>query len=415
MYKNGGFMKDFTNLLEKYAELVINVGVNTVEGDTISIRCPIERADFARLLAKKAYESKAHQVTINWSDDQLSLMAFENSPVEVMEEVPQHIYDRAEYFYKKGAKFISVSAENPELLKDIPAEKVQRVSLAQRSKLKPLMKYTMNDINSWCVVSVPTEDWAKKVFPNSEKPLEDLWDAIFDVTRIKEEDPVKAWEGHLNLLTEKANWLNDKNFKYLKYKSENGTDLQIELPEGHIWAAASSKNIKGEEFVPNMPTEEVFTMPKRDGVNGTVYSSKPLVYNGNVIDEFFLKFEEGRVVDFDAKVGKDTLESIFNQDEKARYLGEVALVPFDSPISNSNILFFNTLFDENASCHLAFGKAYPTNIKGGENMSDEELQAHGVNDSIIHEDFMVGTSDLSIIGIDHDNNETPVFIKGNWA
>ena len=255
----------------------------------------------------------------------------------------------------------------------------------------------------------------KKVFPNSDKPLEDLWDAIFNVTRIKEDEPIKAWEDHLSLLSEKAKWLNKKNFKYLKYKSENGTDLQIELPQGHLWMAASSNNLKGEEFVPNMPTEEVFTMPKRDGVNGIVYSSKPLVFNGNVIDEFYLKFEDGRVVEFDAKKGKDTLASIFNQDDNARYLGEVALVPYDSPISNSNILFFNTLFDENASCHLALGKAYPTNIEGGENMSDEELQAKGVNDSIIHEDFMVGTNDLSIIGIDHDNNETPIFVKGNWA
>lgn len=408
-------MKDFTKELEKYAELIINVGINTVKGDTVLIRCPIERADFGRLLAKKAYEKGAYEVVFTWRDDQLELMKYQNSPVEVMEDLPQYLYDRSEYYYKKGAKLISVSAENPELLKDIDPAKVERVSLATRKMLKPLMKYTMNDINSWCVVSVPTEGWAKKVFPNSDKPLEDLWQAIFDVTRINLENPVEAWEAHLDLLTEKANWLNDKNFKYLVYKSSNGTDLKIELPEGHIWGAAKANNIKGERFIPNMPTEEVYTMPKKNGVNGIVYSSKPLAYNGKVIDEFFLKFEDGRVVDYDAKVGKETLESIFNQDDNARYLGEVALVPYDSPISNSNILFFNTLFDENASCHLALGKAYPTTIKGGENMSEEELKEKGVNDSFIHEDFMVGTNDLSIVGIDHENNETPVFIKGNWA
>jgi len=187
------------------------------------------------------------------------------------------------------------------------------------------------------------------------------------------------------------------------------------LPEGHIWTAASSKNIRGEQFVPNMPTEEVFTLPHKDGVNGVVYSSKPLVYSGNVIDEFWLKFENGAVVDFDAKVGKDTLQSLFDKDERARRLGEVALVPFDSPISNSNILFYNTLFDENASCHLALGKAYPTTIKNGENMSDEELAEHGVNDSLAHEDFMVGTSDLNIVGIKQDGTEVEIFKNGNWA
>ncbi len=408
-------MKDFRQQLEQYADLVISVGINTLEGDIIVIRCPIERADFARLLAKKAYERKAHKVEINWVDDELSLLNFEYSPVEVMEDIPQYAYDKSEYFYKKGAKFISVHAEDPELLKNIPADKLERVSLAQSKKFKPLMKYTMNDINSWCVVSVPTLAWAKRVFPESQNPVEDLWQQIFDVTRINLEDPIKAWQYHLSLLSEKAEWLNKMNFKYLRYKSSNGTDLEIELPEGHIWCAAKSENAKGQEFVPNMPTEEVFTMPKKGGVNGTVYSTKPLAYNGNVIDEFYLKFENGRVVDFNAKKGKETLESIFSQDENARYLGEVALVPYDSPISNSNTLFFNTLFDENASCHLAFGKAYPTTIKGGEDMSEEELAAKGVNDSFIHEDFMVGSKDLSIIGVDHENKETPVFENGNWA
>lgn len=406
---------DFTKKLSTYAKLVTDIGVQVKEGDTIVIKCPIERADFARLLAKNSYEAGAHSVIVNWSDDDLTLMEYENSPVEVMEDIPQYLYDRNEYLYEKGAKFISVYAANPELLKNIDSEKIQRVSLAMSMKFKPLMKYTMNDINSWCVVSVPTKAWADKVLPESKDSVSDLWELIFDVTRVNLEDPVKAWKDHLQLLLDKATWLNNSNFKYLRYKASNGTDLDIELPEGHIWTAASSLNAKEEEFVPNMPTEEVFTLPKKDGVNGIVYSSKPLAYNGNVIDEFWLKFENGRVVDFDAKVGKETLSSIFEQDENARYLGEVALVPFKSPISDSNVLFFNTLFDENASCHLAFGKAYPTTLKGGDAMSEEELAAHGVNDSFIHEDFMVGTSDLSIVGIDHEGKQVNIFVDGNWA
>ncbi len=408
-------MKDFKEQLENYAKLVIDVGINTKKDDTVLISCPIERADFARLLVQKAYEAGASEVVVDWRDDQLTLLRFKHSPVEVMEDIPQYLYDKMEYYYLKGAKMISVHADNPELLSQIDPDKIQRVSMASSLKFKPLMKYTMNDINSWCVVSVPTEDWAKQVFPESKTPVDDLWDIIFKVTRLDRDDYIEAWKSHLSLLSNKAQWLNNMNFKYLVYKAENGTDLKIELPEGHIWMAASSANAKGEDFVPNMPTEEVFTLPKRDGVNGKVYSSKPLAYNGNVIDNFYLEFKDGRVVDFDAEKGKEALSSIFEQDERARYLGEVALVPYDSPISNSNVLFFNTLFDENASCHLAFGKAYPTTIEGGTDMTDEELLQRGVNDSFIHEDFMVGTRDLSILGIGHDGKETPVFVNGNWA
>lgn len=406
---------NFNENLKKYAELIIKVGSNVGKGDIISIRCPVERAEFARMLTESAYKAGAKEVVINWVDGQISRLSLEHSPIEVLENIPQYVYDRMESYAVRGQKRIAISAADPELLKGIEPEKLMRYSKAQSEKFQPLRKYSMNDINSWTVVSIPTEAWAKKVFPNSENPQQDLWDAIFKTTRVYLDNPVEAWENHLETLLTKANWLNEQNFKYLQYKASNGTDLQIKLPEGHIWTAASSTNARGERFVPNMPTEEVFTLPHKDGVNGVVYSSKPLVYNGNVIDEFWLKFENGRVVDFDAKVGKETLSSIFEKDERGRYLGEVALVPFDSPVSNSNILFYNTLFDENASCHLAFGKAYPTTIKNGKNMSDEELAEHGVNDALVHEDFMVGTKDLDIVGIKHDGSKVDVFKNGNWA
>ena len=405
----------FKNKLNKYAQLVVEVGSNVQEGDTVSIAAPVESAEFARMLAENSYKAGAHEVIINWRDDVITRLAYENQPVEVLEDIAQYAYDRAEYYAKKGQKSISISAADPELLKGIDAQKIQRASKAMSEKFQPLRKYTMNDINSWTVISVPTQKWAEKVFPNSENPVEDLWEAIFKTVRVDKENPIKEWEDHLNTLTKKSDWLNEMNFEFLRYKSSNGTDLEIRLPEGHIWTAASSLNSKGESFVPNMPTEEVFTLPHKDGVNGIVHSAKPLVYAGNVIDEFWLKFEDGAVVDFDAKKGKETLQSLFDKDERARRLGEVALVPFDSPISNSNILFFNTLFDENASCHLALGKAYPTTIKNGENMTDEELSEHGVNDSYAHEDFMVGTEDLDIIGVKHDGSEVQVFKNGNWA
>lgn len=405
----------FNENLKKYSNLIIKVGANVLEGDIVTISSPVERADFARMLVEDAYKAGAHEVNINWTDEVISRLGYQNAPVEVLEDVPQYNFDKAEYYAKKGEKRIAISASDPESLKGIDSQKIQRVSKAVSTKMQPLRKYTMNDINSWTVVSVPTEKWAKKVFPNSDTPVEDLWEAIFKTTRIDQTDPIKSWENHLNTLTTKADWLNEQDFKYLRYKASNGTDLEIELPEGHIWTAASSLNSKNERFVPNMPTEEVFTLPHKNGVNGKVFSSKPLVYAGNVIDEFWLKFKDGKVIDFDAKVGKETLQSIFDKDERARHLGEVALVPFDSPISNSNILFFNTLFDENASCHLALGKAYPTTIKGGPDMSDDELDKAGVNDSLAHEDFMVGTSDLNIVGIKKDGSEVQVFKDGNWA
>ncbi|WP_103981573.1 aminopeptidase [Helcococcus massiliensis] len=405
----------FKDKLNKYAQLVVEVGSNVQEGDTVSIAAPVESAEFARMLAENSYKAGAHEVIINWRDDVITRLAYENQPVEVLEDIAQYAYDRAEYYAKKGQKSISISAADPELLKGIDSQKIQRASKAMSEKFQPLRKYTMNDINSWTVISVPTQKWAEKVFPNSENPVEDLWEAIFKTVRVDKENPIKEWEDHLNTLTKKSDWLNEMNFEFLRYKSSNGTDLEIRLPEGHIWTAASSLNSKGESFVPNMPTEEVFTLPHKDGVNGVVHSAKPLVYAGNVIDEFWLKFEDGAVVDFDAKKGKETLQSLFDKDERARRLGEVALVPFNSPISNSNILFFNTLFDENASCHLALGKAYPTTIKNGENMTDEELAEHGVNDSYAHEDFMVGTEDLDIIGVKHDGSEVQVFKNGNWA
>lgn len=406
---------NFNDNLKKYADLIIKVGSNVIEGDIVTINCPVERADFGRLLTESAYKSGAKQVNMNWNDGAITRLGYEHSPVEVLEEVPQYAYDKLEWFAKAGEKRIAISASDPELLKGLDPQKLQRVSKAVGEKMQPLRKYSMNDINSWTVVSVPTEAWAKKVFPDSENPVDDLWNAIFETTRVNLENPVEAWENHLNVLSEKSKWLNDLELTTLKYKASNGTDLEVGLPEGHIWTAASSKNIKGEQFVPNMPTEEVFTLPHKDRVNGIVYSSKPLVYSGNVIDEFWLKFEDGAVVDFDAKVGKDTLASLFEKDERAKKLGEIALVPYDSPISNSNILFYNTLFDENASCHIALGKAYPTTLKNGENMSDEELAENGVNDSLAHEDFMVGTSDLDIVGIKKDGTEVQIFKNGNWA
>lgn len=410
-------MKNFNDILNEYAKLCVKVGINLQKGQPLVINSPVEGAEFVRLVAKHAYEAGAKQVHVNWNDEALTKMKYENAPMEVFEKFPKWYADGLEEFAEDGAGFLSIYSEDPELLKEIDPKKIAANNKSASIALKGFRKYTMNDINAWCVVSIPTKGWAKRVFPDvsEEEAMKKLWNAIFMATRMNLEDPVGAWEDHLKNLEEKVDFLNEKKFKKLHYISSNGTDLKVELPEGHIWAGGGSKNVKDVFFVANMPTEEVFTMPLKTGVNGVVYSTKPLNYGGNLIDNFKLTFKDGKVVDFEAKEGYEVLKDLLALDEGAKHLGEVALVPFDSPISQSNIIFLNTLFDENASCHFALGKAYPTNIKGGENMSDEELETKGVNDSLTHVDFMVGSKDLSIVGETKDGEKVQIFENGNWA
>lgn len=410
-------MDNFKNMLEEYARLTVEVGANAQPGEPVLISCPIEGADFARALARHAYRRGATEVHVNWADDELALMKYENAPMEVFESFPPWMVDRSKYYYEKGASIISVYATDPQLLQHVDPKKIAAASKSQSVATKEIRKYTMNDILSWCVVSIPTKAWAKKVFPElePEAAYEKLWEAIFKVTRMDQADPVGAWQDHLAKLNSKALFLNEAKFVSLHYRSSNGTDLKVELPKGHIWMSAGSNNAKGIPFVPNMPTEEVFTLPAKEGVNGELYSTRPLNYAGNIIDGMRFTFEKGRVVDYEARVGEEYLKDMFAVDDNGRYLGEVALVPHSSPISQSGILFYNTLFDENASCHFAFGAAYPTTLEGGTSLSPEELAARGANDALIHEDFMVGSEDLEIIGTTEDGKQISIFTKGNWA
>lgn len=413
----GDCLESFNEKLNNYAKLCVSVGINLQSGEPLVINSPIEGADFVRLVAKNAYELGASEVHVNWNDETLSKLKFENSPMEIFENFPKWYADGLEYYAQKGAGFLSISANDPELLKDIDPKKIALSNKSSSLALKNFRNYTMNDINSWCVVSIPTISWAKRVFPEmtEDKAYEALWDAIFDATRMNFDDPINAWENHIKALVEKSTILNGKKLKSLHYTASNGTNLVVELPKGHIWVSGGGENAKGTYFVANIPTEEVFTMPHKYGVNGVVYSTKPLNYNGKLIDDFTLTFKGGKVVDFDAKVGKEVLKDLFDIDEGAKYLGEVALVPYESPISKSNIVFKNTLFDENASCHFAFGKAYPTNMENGPDMNDGELDAHGVNNSLTHVDFMIGSKDMNIIGETENGETINIFKNGNWA
>ena len=404
------------NFLKKYASLIVKEGINIQKDQILVINSPIECAEFTREISEIAYREGARDVVVNWNDELLAKIKYLNAPEEVFEEFPSWRKELYVSYAEKGAAFLSISASDPELMKDVKPERLIKANKASSTALRDYRERLMSDKNVWCVVSVPTKAWAKKVFPeiSEESAVEKLWSAIFKAVRADVEDPVDAWEKHKNNLKKSMDFLNENNFKYLHYKNSLGTDLKIELPENHLWLGGSSHTPENIEFIANIPTEEVFTLPKKTGVNGTVVSSKPLNYRGNLIEEFSITFKEGKIVDFTAKKGYDSLKSLIDTDEGSKYLGEVALVPYDSPISNSNILFYNTLFDENASCHLAIGEAYPVCIKNGENMSKDELKSIGVNHSMEHVDFMIGTSDLSIIGTKENGEEITVFKNGNF-
>ena len=410
-------IENFDLLLDKYAKLAVNIGVNVQQDQILVINSPIECADFTRKLVEEAYKKGAKEVVVHWSDEITGKLKYEYSPLEVFENVPEWVRDSRLSYAKKGAAFLSISASDPELLKDVDPKKVSTFRKASSISSREFSEMLMSNQNSWSIVSIPTKGWAKKIFPDVsvEEAVEKLWNEIFKIVRIDKEDPVAAWEEHKNTLKEKMNYLNSKKIKSLHYTNSLGTDLILELPKNHLWLGGAEVNTSGVEFIANMPTEEVFSLPLKTGVNGIVYSSKPLNYAGNLIDNFSLTFKDGKVVDFTAEKGYDTLKHLLDTDEGARHLGEVALVPHDSPISNSGIIFFNTLYDENASCHLALGKAYSVCIKDGENMTDEELAKEGANDSLTHVDFMIGTADLSIVATLENSETIKIFENGNWA
>ncbi|NRD78108.1 aminopeptidase [Bacillus sp. BRMEA1] len=409
-------MSNFQTNLEKYAELAVKVGVNIQKGQTLVIGAALDAAEFVRLIVKKAYEAGAYNVIVNWNDDVVSRTKYALAPDEVFNEYPELRAKEQEAFVEKGAAFMSVVSQSPDLLKGINPERIANFNKAAGKALSNYRKAIQSDKVSWTVVAAASPKWAAKVFPDApkEQQVEKLWDAIFKAVRADTENPIEAWKKHDENLHEKVRYLNNKRYAKLHYRAP-GTDLTIELPKNHLWVGAGSVNENGVEFMANMPTEEVFTVPFKTGVNGTVASTKPLSYGGNIIDRFSITFENGRIVGVKAEEGEEILKHLVETDEGSHYLGEVALVPYDSPISKSNILFFNTLFDENASNHLAIGSAYAFCIEGGKKMSSDELNENGLNESITHVDFMIGSAEMDIDGITPDGKSEPIFRAGNWA
>lgn len=409
-------MNNFQSKLEKYAELVVKVGVNVQPKQTVLISAYLHDAPLVRLITKKAYQAGAKHVYIDWADEEITRTKYQLAPDEAFDEFPYWRAKEKEELAENGAAFVSIVSANPDLLQGVDPDRLSRASKAAGKALNKYRQYIQSDYVSWTVIGSASQSWADKVFPHlpEKDRVQQLWEAIFKACRIDQEDPVRAWKEHDQQLHKIVEYLNAKKYKKLHYRAP-GTDLTIELPEKHVWVGAGSVNKDGIEFMANMPTEEVFTVPKRDGVNGYVTSTKPLSYNGNLIENFTLSFENGKITKVTAEKGEEILKHLIETDEGSHYLGEVALVPHNSPISQTNILFYNTLFDENASNHLAIGSGYAFCIKGGKEMTQEELKENGVNTSITHVDFMIGSEEMDIDGVTEDGKSEPIFRKGNWA
>lgn len=406
----------FYQQLEKYAELAVKVGVNVEPGQTLMISASIDTAEFVRLITEKAYQAGAKQVYIEWQDPICTRLKYELAPTEAFDEYPRWQAMGREELAEKGGAYLVIESNDPEWLKGVDADRISAASKAAGIALKKWRKSMLSDQMSWCIIAAASRSWAKRVFPEKEeaKAVEALWNAIFQATRVDQEDPEGMWKKHNAFLQEKIAFLNQKRYKKLHYQAP-GTDLIVELPDHHIWCGGSAKNERGTLFNPNIPTEEVYTAPLRLGTRGTVRSTKPLSYQGNLIENFSLRFENGQIVGISAEKGIDALQSMIGIDEGAAYLGEIAMVPHDSPISNTDLIFYNTLYDENASCHLAIGSAISTCIEGGTELSPEELRKAGLNESMTHVDFMIGSADLDIDGETDEGIWEPIFRKGNWA
>ena len=401
--------------LQEYARLLVRVGLNVQKGQDLIISCPVECAYFARLCAAEAYEIGCREVVMNWHDDAMSRMKYLQAAEDVFETVPAWRERFFNDYAKAGAAYLAISATDPENLKGVDPQRIVKSQQASGKALKDFDRLQMASGFPWCIASIPIPSWAGRVFPDAPDAVDRLWDAIFAAVRISGDGKcVEKWQAHLDTLHRRVEKLNSLRLASLHYTNSLGTDLTIRLPEGHVWEAGNDVTPKRQTFIANIPTEEIYTAPLKTGIDGVVYSAMPLVNDGNIIDKFHFGVKEGKIMEAHAEKGEDSLLAAISLDEGARYFGEVALVPYDSPISNQNILYYNTLFDENAACHLAFGEAYPC-IEGGRDMTKEELKARGLNDSITHVDFMVGTPDLSIVGTTQDGREIPIFVDGNFA
>ena len=395
--------------LEKYARLIVEVGINIQKGQKLLVRCPVKSADFAHLVTVQAYQAGADDVTIEWSDPEGERLNYLYAPDSNFGNAPQWKKDRAEYFAAQGYNLLTISAADPMIFSGVNMERVSANNAALADINKPMKTKISGYEIQWCVVCVPTLPWAKMVFPNANdnEAMELLWNAIFAAVRIDSGCPVKNWRTHLEDLQRRAKGLNDFNFRCLRFRSGLGTDLEVHLPKGHIWRASGEPAGTGVINAPNIPTEEVFTAPSKYGAKGVVHATKPLQWSGNVAEDFWLRFEGGRVVDYDARAGRDVLAQLLNSYENADYLGEVALVPTDSPLAQLGLTWYHTLFDENSACHLGLGNASKTCNKN--EATPEINQAKG------SQEITFGSDCLEVVGVADDGEEVVILEDGNFV
>ena len=402
--------------LDRLAEVAVRTGVNLQPGQDLVITAPMAALELVQRIAVHAYKAGAGLVTPFFNDDAITLARYENAPDESFDKAPGWLFEGMAQAYKNGAARMAITGDDPMLLAEQDPEKVARVSKATSIAAKPAMEPIVGFEVNWNIVAYPGAAWASRVFP--DLPVEEaqgkLMDAIYDASRLDGDDPVANWAEHTATLKERVNWLNEMNFDALHYTGP-GTDLRLGLAEGHIWKGGASPALNGVTCQPNIPTEEVFTCPHAYKVEGTVAATKPLAHQGSVIENIAVRFEAGKIVEATATKGEDVLQALLKTDDGASRIGEVALVPHSSPISQSGTLFYNTLFDENASCHIALGQCYADTIKGGSELKPEELQQLGGNQSLIHVDWMMGSDAVDIDGIKKDGTIVPVMRAGEWA
>lgn len=406
---------DRTKLFD-LARATVDVGLNLQKGQDLLITSPIEALPLVRNIAKYAYQKGSGIITPFFYDDELALARYTNSNDEVYDRASTWLYEAMAKAYSNGAARLAIAGDNPMLFTGIDGELIARVNKAASLASKPAMeKITNFDIN-WSITSYPTLSWAKLVFPNlpDEKAVQALADAIFKASRVEDGDVLDNWQQHNSNLHKRSKWLNEQNFDALHFKSEN-TDLKIGLADDHQWQGGAAQAKNGITCNANIPTEEVFTTPHSQKVDGVVYSTKPLSYQGNLIENIMMRFEAGKVVEVKSSKGEDVLQKLLASDEGACRIGEIALVPHSSPISASGLLFYNTLYDENAACHIAMGQCYAKCFKNGTSLSSEEIERKGGNQSLIHVDWMIGSQHIDVNGITKSGEIVPVFRKGEWA
>lgn len=404
------------SVLKKYAELIIKKGLNVQKGQEVYIYSSLEQVELVRECVYFAYKSKAKYVRIFWNDDKCQKMEYKYAKEEVLSTVSNEAIERMKHRVEALPCRLFIEDSDPDAMKGVDQAKMARVRMKTYPILKPYIDQVENK-EQWCIAGAASTAWAKKVFPNEKasKAKEMLWDAILKTSRMCD-DPIEAWNKHNEDLKNRCEYLNNLGLKELRYKSSNGTDFKVGLIDKALFIGGSEKSLGANiEYNPNIPSEECFTSPMKGKAEGIVYATKPLSYQGELIEDFSIRFENGKAVEVKAKKGEELLKQMISMDETACYLGEVALIPYDSPINNTNILFLSTLYDENASCHLALGMGFTNVIKDYDKYTLKECQEMGVNDSMIHVDFMIGSSDMNIVGITKDDKEVQIFKEGNWA